>query len=123
MAEFITKKCKVHGECLHRKENKRSHYACVKCKIDRKRERRKNYKLKYIEYLGGKCKSCGYNKCAAALEFHHRDPSQKDISVAFLRDHSWEKAKKELEKCVLLCANCHREEHERIREESDTRHR
>ena len=65
-----------------------------------------------VEYLGGRCESCGYDKCIAALEFHHKDPSKKDFSVSTDgTTKSWEKLKAEIEKCSLLCSNCHREEH------------
>jgi hypothetical protein len=65
-----------------------------------------------VEYKGGKCSSCGYNKCIAALEFHHLDPSKKDFSISSSGNtRSWNKVKEELDKCVLLCSNCHREVH------------
>lgn len=65
-----------------------------------------------IEHKGGKCQLCGYSYCAEALEFHHPDPRQKGFGISqkgYTR--SWEKVKKEVEKCVLICANCHREIH------------
>jgi 5-methylcytosine-specific restriction endonuclease McrA len=65
-----------------------------------------------IEYKGGCCQECGYNRCFEALEFHHLEPTQKDSGISqkgYAR--SWEKVKNEIEKCVLLCANCHREFH------------
>lgn len=64
-----------------------------------------------VEYLGGKCISCGYNKYYGALEFHHRDPAEKDYSWVKLRLRSWDSITTELDKCDLLCANCHREYH------------
>jgi hypothetical protein len=62
------------------------------------------------EYKGGKCQICGYDKCFRALELHHLDPTQKEFNISH-RGHcrSWERVKKEINKCVLLCANCHRE--------------
>ena len=58
------------------------------------------------------CVKCGYNKCFAALDFHHIDPNNKVDTVARLSAYSnAESALKEAEKCVLLCANCHREFH------------
>jgi len=63
-----------------------------------------------IEYKGGKCSICGYCKCIEALEFHHIDANNKDFSISnkgYTR--SWEKVKKEIDKCLFLCANCHRE--------------
>jgi hypothetical protein len=72
-------------------------------------------KLKAIEYKGGKCQVCGYAKSAASLTFHHRDPSQKDFAISG-RVVGWSKMQPELDKCDLLCANCHSEEHERLSE-------
>ena len=73
---------------------------------------RKKIKEWAIKYKGGQCENCGYNKCYEALDFHHRDKTQKDfcISDRNLTLH-WDEIKKELDKCSLLCANCHREEH------------
>jgi hypothetical protein len=68
-------------------------------------------KIKAIEYSGGECKLCGYKKCPAALEFHHRDPTLKEFSWDRLRGQSWASIVKELDKCDLLCSNCHRETH------------
>ncbi len=65
-----------------------------------------------VEYLGGRCTRCGYERCAEALEIHHLDSSDKDFGISdkgYTR--SWEKIRGELEKCELLCANCHREVH------------
>ncbi|MEI7999365.1 MAG: hypothetical protein WCH62_07675 [Candidatus Omnitrophota bacterium] len=65
--------------------------------------------------MGGKCSACGYHKCDDALEFHHLDRSKKDFGISskgYAR--SWQKVKEELDKCLLLCANCHREEHTKL---------
>jgi 5-methylcytosine-specific restriction endonuclease McrA len=75
-------------------------------------KRRKLLKEKAISYLGGKCTSCGYSKCADALEFHHIDPTQKDFGISYKGvTRSWEKIKNELDKCMLVCSNCHKEIH------------
>lgn len=74
--------------------------------------RRKKLKQMAIDYKGGKCQVCGYNKCTGALEFHHPDPNKKDFGMSdggWTR--AWEKIKTEIEKCMLVCANCHREIH------------
>jgi hypothetical protein len=74
-------------------------------------------KRKCVEYKGGKCIICGYNKCMSALEFHHKNPLEKDIKLKgwwINRRQSFESNKEELEKCVLLCCRCHREVHEWI---------
>lgn len=70
-------------------------------------------KLKAVEYKGGKCIVCGYNKSIRALQFHHLDPSQKDFGISG-STKSFEKLKPELDKCVLLCSNCHAEVHDNL---------
>ena len=68
-----------------------------------------------VDYKGGKCEKCGYKECLEALEFHHRDPSQKDFSITKRRSIRDPEARArlalELGKCMLLCANCHRAAH------------
>jgi hypothetical protein len=70
-------------------------------------------KLKLIEYKGGGCERCGYNKNVAALDFHHRDEKEKlfKIDLRNISNRSIEGLVSEVDKCDLLCANCHREEH------------
>lgn len=72
---------------------------------------RKKLKEKLVEYKGGKCERCGYDKCITALEFHHLDPREKDFGIGSKDVLSFEKCKKEVDKCILVCANCHREIH------------
>ena len=71
---------------------------------------RKRTKLKLVEYKGGGCEICGYNKCIEALEFHHIDETTKEFPVSG-STRSLERQKKEADKCIMLCANCHRELH------------
>ena len=78
-------------------------------------ERWRQRKLDAVEYKGGKCQRCGYDKYADVLEFHHRDPNVKEASWNKIRLWSWDKIKRELDKCSMLCANCHREEHIQLR--------
>jgi hypothetical protein len=73
-------------------------------------KRRKQNKLLLVEYKGGKCEICGYNKNISALEFHHLDPSKKEFGLT-ANTNSIERQKEEADKCILLCANCHREIH------------
>ncbi len=72
----------------------------------------KRKKIKAIEAFGSKCCMCGYDKCIEALEFHHLNKNEKEEkpSKAIL-SWSFERAKTELDKCILVCANCHREIH------------
>ena len=79
--------------------------------MERTKRRRRDQKQKAIEYLGGKCVKCGYNRNWAVLEFHHSNGVDKDICISDLIHQAWKRIKEELDKCVLLCANCHREEH------------
>jgi hypothetical protein len=74
------------------------------------RKRNLERKKKAVEYKGGKCQECGYKKCIAALEFHHRDPNEKDFEISN-GARNWDKIKAELDKCDLLCSNCHKEVH------------
>ena len=82
------------------------------------KEWRKNTKLKLVTCMGNKCQICNYNKSTNALEFHHLDPNEKDFSLGSIRANpkNWKNIVEELAKCILLCANCHREVHENITE-------
>lgn len=74
---------------------------------------RKNVKLRAIDAGGGCCQICKYSKCPEALEFHHIDPNEKEFGFGKIvaNPSSQYRIAKELEKCILLCANCHREFH------------
>ncbi len=89
---------------------------CKPCFNKRSGDSCRNKRIKAIELAGGSCRHCGYDKCSSALEFHHIDPTIKDAHFRGMRSWTLEKIKKELDNCVLLCANCHREEHERLRQ-------
>ena len=77
--------------------------------------RRQALREQALAYKGGQCQICGYQKSTRALGFHHLDPTQKDFGLS-KKGHtrSWDKIKAELDKCVLLCANCHMEVHDGI---------
>lgn len=87
---------------------------CKPCFNKKSITRRRSHKSRAVELLGGKCSICSYNKYIGALEFHHTDPTQKDMTVAG-SGKKWETIKKEVEKCILVCANCHRELHYKLR--------
>ena len=73
-------------------------------------KRRRKIKTLALEYKGGKCQVCGYKKYQGALDLHHLNSKEKEFGIAdkgYTR--SWEKVKAELDKCILVCANCHRE--------------
>ncbi len=72
---------------------------------------RKRTRRELIGYKGGKCKICGYNTCMEALDFHHLNPLEKDFTISG-KSWSFETLKKEVDKCELLCRNCHTEVHQ-----------
>ncbi|HZQ10794.1 MAG TPA: hypothetical protein VFD70_29725 [Anaerolineae bacterium] len=82
---------------------------CKVCTNDEAINRQRRLKQKAIEYKGGRCQICGYDRCNAALEFHHLDKSNKIKGIGKIRSTIFEKVKPELDKTVLLCSNCHRE--------------
>lgn len=65
-----------------------------------------------IQFYGGKCVRCGYDKCIDALEFHHKDRTSKKAKPTYvIRRWRWTRVKEELDKCDLVCSNCHKEIH------------
>jgi len=93
---------------------------CWLCKTKAKAKRRLKNCNDWKVWAGGKCVTCGYNKCFSALEFHHQDPSDKSrepgklirrVSIFSAKLDKVQEIKAEIAKCDLLCANCHREIH------------
>ena len=72
---------------------------------------RQRLKERATYVMGNQCACCGYNKCIQALEFHHLNPEEKDFSFGANPNRSWQDTRNELQKCILVCANCHREIH------------
>jgi len=73
---------------------------------------RQRKKKKFVDAFGGRCQICGYDKCIDALHFHHVNPADKKWCPSdAINKHKYEDTVKELEKCILLCANCHAEVH------------
>jgi hypothetical protein len=79
--------------------------------------KRRALKKMLIEYKGGKCERCGYNKCIRALEFHHLNPSEKDFGLSRCLTKNVKLLKAEADKCILLCSNCHAEVHQELYEQ------
>lgn len=75
---------------------------------------RNKRKEEMVYVMGDCCQICGYNKCIKALEFHHIDPKEKDFSFNKAESKSWTITCEELKKCILVCANCHREIHDNM---------
>lgn len=98
-------------EFYSQKDRKNGASMCKTCFNQYCVERWVALKKSAIKHLGGSCSACGYSKYYGALEFHHTDPTTKDVDWNKLRLRSWDKIEQELSKCVLLCSNCHREAH------------
>lgn len=87
---------------------------CKRCYREKYRRINQEKKRRIVEFLGGCCGRCGYDRSLRALHVHHRDPSQKDPTWKQLRYRTFEAVREELSKCELLCANCHAEEHDEL---------
>ena len=115
--------CKTYqniNDFYSRRKNNCSGY-CRKCISRRTTERQRKMKKAMVEYKGGRCQNpnCstpgGYNRSINGLDFHHIDPVKKEFSISQMRLTSMnDKIREELDKCLLLCANCHREVHEEL---------
>lgn len=115
MDKTIMIECPRHGVTEHILLPNGS-YKCKECRKDAVIDIRRRNKIKLVEYKGGKCERCGYDKCIDALEFHHLNPDEKDFGLSCGETRSLEKLKKEVDKCIMVCANCHREIHAEERE-------
>lgn len=97
--EKVTKPCEL---CGREKDDNRKLCAPCTTKI-----RRTRTKIAAINYLGGKCIRCGWNEHISGFQFHHRDPNLKEFEIGDMANKSWATIKQELDKCDLLCSNCH----------------
>jgi 5-methylcytosine-specific restriction endonuclease McrA len=105
----VIEECKKHGVTSHVVETT-GYTKCKKCRGEAVVRWRRRRKEKLVQRFGGKCKLCGYDRYAGALEFHHVDPSQKSFGISARGfGRSIAKTIQEAEKCILICANCHRE--------------
>lgn len=111
--KYVCKYCGTtrRDDFVWRSQNRQCKSVCVACHSEIRMNRLREYKQLAVESKGGKCTRCGYNKCLGALEFHHRDPKQKDPKWQSMRSCSLKRILKEVEKCDLVCSNCHREIH------------
>ena len=76
------------------------------------KDSRKRRKEDIVYVMGGHCQICGYNKAITALELHHLNPEEKEFGIGAILNKDWELMNSEIQKCILVCANCHREIHE-----------
>jgi hypothetical protein len=102
--------CEKHGKMTPH-HLARGYYVCMPCRNAMVKRRQDEVKQESVDALGGKCMVCGYDKCIAAMDFHHRDPTEKEARGGNIASVPIKDRAAELEKCVLLCANCHRETH------------
>lgn len=110
--------CITCGNNLNGRQQK---YCSSKCKSTNTNNIHQNYaaqqkrglriKLKLISLKGGQCERCGYNKNHAALCFHHNNDKLFKLDLRQCSNTKWEKLVEEVQKCNLLCHNCHMEEH------------
>jgi DNA-binding CsgD family transcriptional regulator len=101
--------CMRHGRAEFWLES-RGIYRCVRCRSEAVSRRRRRVKEILVAEAGGCCSLCGYDRCIAALQFHHLDGSTKVFGLAergFTR--GIEVVRAEAAKCILLCSNCHAE--------------
>lgn len=90
---------------------------CKDCSNKQSLEQMINTKIKMIEYKGNKCENCSIqlkDSHYCIFDFHHKDPNKKDKNYKSIRGWSWNRIIKEIDDCKLLCANCHRLEHQKI---------
>ena len=90
---------------------------CKKCSNLYDGRRVKEVKIRMLEYKGCECEHCKLklkDSHYSVFEFHHINPKEKDIKFKKIKFQKWEFIKNELDKCILLCANCHRMEHAKI---------
>jgi transposase len=101
--------CHHHGRTAFYIEGRGSH-RCMRCRWEAVARRRRKVKGILVREAGGRCRLCGYSRCADALHFHHVDPATKSFSIgARGLTRSLESLRREAAKCALLCANCHAE--------------
>ena len=106
----ILRECVRHGYTLFVRSGRGGRVRCRLCRVEAVSARRRRVKQALIEEAGGCCRLCGYDRLPRALAFHHVDPATKSFGLATQGiARSLEKAREEVRKCVLLCANCHAE--------------
>ena len=82
-------------------------------------KRRNKHKLEILNRFNNKCAHCGLVDNHVVYDLHHLNPTEKEYNLAQILDHSLNKIENELTKCILLCSNCHRKEHEFLRQQTE----
>lgn len=120
----VEKICEICGQKFRTIRHGETRKYCFTCspRVDKEISRataitsiRRAVKKQLVEYKGNKCELCGYNKCLGALQFHHLNPNEKDFDISKAVNSSsgadMESLYQEVDKCILVCANCHAEQH------------
>ena len=107
--------CRTCGTTGEEHFYKSAKYQCKKCWNKRTADTGKEKVRQLKEEYGGKCTQCGYDRDPHALEFHHLDPTVKEFHLGEARGFNIEKLRAELDKCILVCRNCHTEIHSGLR--------
>ena len=118
----MIKKCEICNKQFETIKNGHTRKYCYECSPSEKSgmthneiilHKRRIMKNKLVQLKGGCCQICGYKKSIWALQFHHLNPTEKDFQL-FKSCKDFNKLKQEAEKCILVCANCHAELHEKL---------
>ena len=111
--KLCSEECAVHAKRIQSRERDRK-------RGQSRKEKAWAIKREFVDKKGGCCEKCGYDNCLAALTFHHIDENTKEytLDIGSIQRYKKELLEKELDKCQLLCFNCHMELHhaERIKE-------
>ena len=102
-------------ENFYIKKSGKFHCWCKKCNDTITYQKQTERKKLCVEYKGGKCSICGYNRYIGSLDFHHVDPTKKEFNISRLRTYTWDILKLELDKCICVCKNCHGEIHGKLK--------
>lgn len=108
LGDIVVRECVHHGLTEFKRRSSGGH-RCLKCRSEAVTRRRRKVKRILVEEAGGACTMCGYDRCVAALEFHHVQPADKQFALSLRSARSIARLRAEAEKCMLLCANCHSE--------------
>jgi hypothetical protein len=105
-----TLRCETHGFTTFTRRGADPTYRCLQCRSEAVTRRRRRVKAQLVAEAGGACVLCGYSRHLGALQFHHLEPSRKEFRIASVGTAlSLARAREEVAKCILLCANCHAE--------------
>lgn len=104
------KECQAYYHKIHYETNKQIYLEKSKRNNPKYKDQNKKFINQYKETKG--CKFCG-ETCSICLDFHHKDPKQKESNISRMQNssHSIKAIQKEISKCIVVCSNCHRKLH------------